>query len=95
MTSDVWVVLPLACLAGGAFAVYLVARLLTDRNDLLALFTALVFAAALVAMVPLQLTTGVGHLPVWWLQVRFDRLLGVATGIVPVYVESRFKEPSY
>ena len=65
MTGDVWVVLPLACLAAGAFAVYLVARLLTDRNDLLALFTALVFAAALVAMVPLQLTTGVGHLPVW------------------------------
>ena len=29
MTGDVWVALPLACLAGGAFAVYLVARLLT------------------------------------------------------------------
>lgn len=65
MTGDVWVVLPLACLAGGAFAVYLVARLLTGRNDLLALLTALVFAAALVALVPLQITTGVGHLLVW------------------------------
>ena len=73
MTGDVLVVLPLACLAGGAFAVYLVARLLTGRNDLLALLTALVFAAALVALVPLQITTGacpelaegVEHLPAW------------------------------
>jgi proton-translocating NADH-quinone oxidoreductase chain N len=55
VTGDVWVVLPLACLAGGAFAVYLVARLLTSRNDLLALFTALVFA---VALVPLFALTG-------------------------------------
>ena len=37
MTGDVWVVLPLACLAAGAFAVYLVARLWTNRNNLLAL----------------------------------------------------------
>ncbi|MEE9616110.1 MAG: proton-conducting transporter membrane subunit, partial [Anaerolineae bacterium] len=58
MTGDVWVVLPLACLAGGAFAVYLVARLLTSRNDLLALLTVLVFAAALVALVPLFALTG-------------------------------------
>ncbi|MDY6875376.1 MAG: proton-conducting transporter membrane subunit [Chloroflexota bacterium] len=65
MTGDVWVVLPLACLVGGAFTVYLVARLLTSRNDLLALLTALVFAAALVALVPLQITTGVEHLPAW------------------------------
>ena len=65
MTGDVWVVLSLACLAGGAFAVYLVARLLTYRNSLLALLTALVFAAALVALAPLQLTTGVGHPPAW------------------------------
>ena len=65
MTGHVWVVLPLACLAGGAFAVYLVARLLTSRNDLLALLTALVFAAALAALVPLQITTGAGHLPAW------------------------------
>jgi len=58
VTGDVWVVLPLACLAGGAFAVYLVARLLTSRNDLLALLTALVFAVALVALVPLSALTG-------------------------------------
>jgi len=53
VTGDVWVALPLACLAGGAFAVYLVAQLLTSRNDLLALFTALVFAAALVPIIVL------------------------------------------
>ena len=57
MTGDVWVVLPLACLATGAFVVYLVARLLTSRNDLLALVTALVFAVALVALAPLFLIT--------------------------------------
>ena len=50
MTGNVWVVLPLALLGSGAFAIYLVARLLTARNDLLALLTALVFAAALVAL---------------------------------------------
>jgi len=58
VTGDVLVVLPLACLAGGAFAVYLVARLLTSRNDLLALFTALIFGTALAAMVPLFALTG-------------------------------------
>jgi len=65
VTGDVWVVLAPALLGSGAFAIYLVARLLTSRNDLLALLTALVFAAALVALVPLQFTTGVGHLPAW------------------------------
>ena len=70
MTGAVWVVLPLACLAVGAFAVYLVARLLTSRNNLLALLTALVFAAALVALVLLfrvtraTLSTAEG-LPAW------------------------------
>ena len=65
MTGDVWVVLPLACLAAGAFAVYLVARLLTDRNDLLALFTALVFAVALVSLFALTgKETGL-LLPAW------------------------------
>ena len=57
MRGNVWVVLPLACLGSGAFAVYLVARLLTHRNDLLALLTALVFAAALGTLPPLFLTT--------------------------------------
>ena len=65
MTGDVWVVLPLACLAGGAFAIYLVARLLTARNELLALLTALVFATALGALAPLFRLTRAGYLPRW------------------------------
>ena len=65
MTGNVWVVLPLACLAGGAFAVYLVARLLTRRNDLLAMLTALIFATALGALASLFGLTGGGHLPTW------------------------------
>ena len=47
MTGAFWVVLPLVCLIGGAFAVYLVARYVTGRNDLLALCTAAIFALAL------------------------------------------------
>ena len=65
VTGDVWVVLPLACLAAGAFAVYLVARLWTNRNNLLSLLTALVFATALGTLVSLQFATGVDHLPTW------------------------------
>jgi len=53
VTGSVWVVLPLACLTGGALAVYLVARLWTSRNDRLALFTALVLVAALGMLAPL------------------------------------------
>ena len=63
--GNVWVVLPLTCLLGGAFGLYLVARLVTNRNDLLALLTTIVFTATLVALVRLQLTTGLEHLPVW------------------------------
>jgi proton-translocating NADH-quinone oxidoreductase chain N len=48
-----WVIAPLVCLTGGAFAIYLVARLLSRRNTLLALLTALAFAAALGTLVPL------------------------------------------
>jgi len=51
--GNVWVVLPLACLAAGAFVVYLVARLLPHRNELLALLTAMIFAGALGALVRL------------------------------------------
>ncbi len=54
--GNVWVVLPLACLTCGAFAVYLAARLLTQRNDLLATLTTTVFALALGALVPAFLT---------------------------------------
>ena len=52
MTENVWVALPLVCLGSGAFSVYLVARFLTSRNDLLALSTAGVFAAALGCLRP-------------------------------------------
>jgi proton-translocating NADH-quinone oxidoreductase chain N len=55
--GNVWVVLPLACLAGGAFVLYLVARLLTDRNDVLALLSTLVFAAGLGTLSPLFVAT--------------------------------------
>jgi formate hydrogenlyase subunit 3/multisubunit Na+/H+ antiporter MnhD subunit len=71
VTGNVWVALPLVCLAGGAFFVYLVARFLTSRNDLLALFTAGVFAAALGCLlsaatpVLLQPMTGAKYLPAW------------------------------
>ena len=71
MTGDLRVVLPLAFLAGGAFAVYLVARFVTSRNDLLALFTAGVFTAALAALAFLQSAAADGrrpspeHLPTW------------------------------
>jgi proton-translocating NADH-quinone oxidoreductase chain N len=56
----------LICLIGGAFAVYLVARFLTGRNDLLAAFTTAIFTAALGALVLLQLMMpGAEHLPTW------------------------------
>ncbi len=52
MTSNIWVLLPLALLAIGAFVVYLTARLLIRRNDLLATLTALFFALALGSLLP-------------------------------------------
>jgi proton-translocating NADH-quinone oxidoreductase chain N len=61
--GDLWTVLPLACLAGGAFVVYVIARLLAirplkirlqeGRNGFLALFTGSIFALTLGSMVPL------------------------------------------
>jgi len=70
VTGNVWVALPLACLAGGAVGLYLFSRLITARNEFLALLTALVFAAGLWTVVPLlgmtrlALKTG-EELPVW------------------------------
>ena len=57
MSGTVWVILPLACLSGGAFAIYLMARLVVPRmgrgrNGLLALLTALILVAALGTLVP-------------------------------------------
>lgn len=58
MSGNLQVALPLALLTGGAFVLYLIARLLTGRNELLALFTSLVFAAALGTLIPLFAITG-------------------------------------
>lgn len=52
------VVLPLIILVGGAFAIYLVARLITSRNEWLAVLTAAVFAAALGALLALGRAPG-------------------------------------
>jgi proton-translocating NADH-quinone oxidoreductase chain N len=71
-----WVIAPLACLAGGALAICLAARwfprrLLPVRNAWLAAVTALVFALALAAWVPMAaLVRAAGggaweRLPVW------------------------------
>ncbi len=57
MSGDTWVIVPLLCLGVGAFTVYLMARLLTERNEWLAVFTAVTFGAALIALVPLALAT--------------------------------------
>jgi multicomponent Na+:H+ antiporter subunit D len=66
VTGNLWVVLPLACLAGGAFVVYLIARLGKAPNGLLALATAIAFAAALTTALPLAaITCCEGALPVW------------------------------
>ena len=66
MTGNLWVVLPLACLAGGAFVVYLIARLGKAPNGVLALATAITLAAALTTVLPLTtITCCEGALPVW------------------------------
>jgi formate hydrogenlyase subunit 3/multisubunit Na+/H+ antiporter MnhD subunit len=51
ITGDVGVVLPMMCLAGGAFGVYLVAHWITSRNKILALGTTFVLALALAAQI--------------------------------------------
>ncbi|MFO7918815.1 MAG: proton-conducting transporter membrane subunit [Anaerolineae bacterium] len=58
MSGNIQVILPLASLTGGAFILYLIARLVTGRNELLAFFTALVFAVALGTLLPLFAMTG-------------------------------------
>lgn len=56
--DNIGVVLPLIILVGGAFAIYLVARLITSRNEWLAALTAMVFAAALGALLTLGRAPG-------------------------------------
>lgn len=58
------VVLPFIILVGGAFAIYLVARLVTSRNEWLAVSTAAVFAAALGALLALGRAPG-SAAPTW------------------------------
>jgi proton-translocating NADH-quinone oxidoreductase chain N len=65
VTGNIWITLPLAWLIGGAFAVYLVARYVSGRNDVLASCTAAVFAAALVSLALLRSMTSSDHLPTW------------------------------
>jgi len=62
--DNLGVVLPLAILVGGAFALYLVARLITSRNEWLAVLTAAVFTAALGALLALGRTPG-SAVPTW------------------------------
>lgn len=52
-SGDIWVVVPLICLVAGAFVVYLIARLITARNEILALLTTGVFSATLVTLLKL------------------------------------------
>ncbi|HUX75087.1 MAG TPA: hypothetical protein VMY40_00425, partial [Anaerolineae bacterium] len=65
MTGNVWVVLPLACLAAGAFGVYLVARFATRHNGLLAALTAVAFGAALAALAVLHPMVTPSDRPTW------------------------------
>ena len=70
VTEGSWVVVPVLCVGIGAFAVYLVARLVTKDNRSLATLTAGVFLTGLVTFVPTvtatrqALDTG-GSMPVW------------------------------
>ena len=70
MTGDIRVLLPLLFLMGGAFSVYVLARFLSvrfraQRNQILALFSTIVFGAALVAFLFLQPGTRVDVYPRW------------------------------
>jgi F420H2 dehydrogenase subunit N len=89
MTSNVWVLLPLALLAIGAFVVYLTARLLIQRNDILATLTTLFFALALSALIPTffavrhALHTG-GPMPTWGRMEAADAFLRADPGALVI-----------
>lgn len=57
MSGESLVLAPILCLGVGAFSIYLVARLVLERNAWLASLTALTFAAALVTTVPVTVAT--------------------------------------
>jgi proton-translocating NADH-quinone oxidoreductase chain N len=65
VTGDVWVVLPLACLISGAFAVYLIARFISGHNGHLAAFTTAILVVTLMTLGLLSHTTSAEHLPTW------------------------------
>jgi proton-translocating NADH-quinone oxidoreductase chain N len=68
VTGTLWVALPLLCLGAGAFGIYLVARLVTRRNGLLASLTAAILFLALLSLSPLLASNGAapgGEIPVW------------------------------
>lgn len=71
MTDYSGVIWPLTCLGAGAFGVYLLARLITRRNDVLASATALCLGAAGIMLVPVwrrtQVATSLSLLPTWGL----------------------------
>lgn len=57
MSDNVWVVVPLLCLGMGAFSIYFVGRLVTNKNAWLASLTTGIFVTALLTFVPLALAT--------------------------------------
>jgi len=65
VTGTTLVVLPVALLGGGAFAVYLVARFISRNNQLLASITSAIFITALAAILLLRPLVGTTCLPVW------------------------------
>jgi len=60
-----WVLAPLLCLGAGAFVVYLVARVITRRNGILAALTALIYGASLGSVIWLGKGVSAGPYPAW------------------------------
>jgi proton-translocating NADH-quinone oxidoreductase chain N len=92
MSGNAWVATPLVFLFGGAFTVYLVARLVTRRNEVLAVITTVFFGSALLSVSPLYLLTssqqnGLSGLPVWGNFMRGGAFLRVdQAGLVVVTI---------
>jgi F420H2 dehydrogenase subunit N len=51
ISGNLWVMVPMICLAVGAFGIYLFARLVSSRNELLAAGTTVVLALALISLI--------------------------------------------
>lgn len=70
ISGDVWVIIPIACLTGGAFVLYVIGRFRRIGNAALATLTSLIFAAGLATLVPLfvraaDAASAGAALPVW------------------------------